>query len=179
MYLCREKKQAMIHTTENATDTIKWETSDADVATVNNGAITGVSVGTATISVSNVAGTIKKEITVTVGPAYTDSEKAEFNSIMNSQSSLSPAPISLEVEPWNVGISLVDGPTTGQKAISIPKGSLFWAQHGIAANGGGNKVNEYTILMDFKLPEGDASYCFYQTNLNNSDEVAAFGKASQ
>jgi uncharacterized protein YjdB len=159
---------------ENATDTIKWETSDAAVATVNNGAITGVSVGTATISVSNVAGTIKKEITVTVEPAYTDSEKAQFASIMNSQSSLLPSPISLDVEPMNLGISLVDGPATAQTAISIPKRSLFWAKHGIAANGGGSKVNEYTILIDFKLPAGDASYCFYQTSMTNSDDVDFF-----
>ncbi|MDR0743622.1 MAG: Ig-like domain-containing protein [Tannerella sp.] len=158
----------------NATDAISWETDNAIVATVVNGVITGVSEGTAVISVSNVSGTIRKSIPVTVKPAYTSLERANFTLIMNSQLSLTPAPVPLDVEALYGGISLVDGPITGQKAIRIPTGSHFLTKHGIEANGGGSKVNEYSILMDFKLSGGNASYCFYQTNLNNSDDVDFF-----
>ncbi|MDR1632544.1 MAG: Ig-like domain-containing protein [Dysgonamonadaceae bacterium] len=157
----------------NATDTIKWTTDDAMVATVVNGTITGVSEGTTTVSVHNVSGTIKKSIPVTVKPAYTGLEIANFTLIINSLQSLNPAPVPLDIEAQYGGISLTAGPKEGQKAIRIPKGSHFRTKHGIPANGGGSKVNEYTVLMDFKLLK-DGSYCFYQTNLNNSDDVDFF-----
>ncbi|MDR2041616.1 MAG: BACON domain-containing protein [Tannerella sp.] len=61
----------------------------------------------------------------------------------------------------------------GSTAVEVAKGSHFLARHGIAANGGGTKVNNYSILIDFKLPN-DNRYCFYQTNLANSDDVDFF-----
>jgi uncharacterized protein YjdB len=159
---------------ENATDVIGWTTADAAVATVSSdGIITGVAVGTTTVTVQNASGSIRKDIPVTVKPAYSNLELANFTLILNSLLSLTPAPVALDVEAKYGGISLVDGPTAGQKAIHIPKGSYFLAKHGMAANGGGSKVNEYSILMDFKLLK-DGSYCFIQTNLNNTDDVDFF-----
>lgn len=54
-------------TPDNATDkSITWTTSDERVATVNNGTVTGITVGTATITAQ--AGSIKAECAVTVNP---------------------------------------------------------------------------------------------------------------
>ncbi|MDR1524611.1 MAG: hypothetical protein LBS79_05040 [Tannerella sp.] len=61
----------------------------------------------------------------------------------------------------------------GATAVEVAKGSYFLAKHGIAANGGGTKVNNYSIMIDFKLPN-DNRYCFYQTNLDNNDDVDFF-----
>jgi hypothetical protein len=61
----------------------------------------------------------------------------------------------------------------GSTAVEVAKGSYFLARHGIEANGGGAKVNHYSMLIDFKLPN-DNRYCFFQTNLENSDDVDFF-----
>jgi hypothetical protein len=61
----------------------------------------------------------------------------------------------------------------GGMAVEVAKGSYFLAKHGIEANGGGKLVNNYSIMIDFKLPN-DNRYCFYQTNLANDDDVDFF-----
>jgi hypothetical protein len=66
-----------------------------------------------------------------------------------------------------------EGPSENDKAVSVGKGSYFLAKHGIAASGGGTKANNYSIMIDFKLPN-DNCYCFYQTNLDNNDDVDFF-----
>ena len=66
-----------------------------------------------------------------------------------------------------------EGPGEDNKAVEVSKGSYFLARHGIAASGDGEKVNSYSILIDFKLPN-DNRYCFYQTNLENTDDVDFF-----
>lgn len=50
----------------NATETILWSSSHPEIATVNNGEITAKSVGSTTITVSNLDGTIKTACEVTV-----------------------------------------------------------------------------------------------------------------
>jgi hypothetical protein len=46
------------------------------------------------------------------------------------------------------------------------------ATHGIAANGGGSRVNQYSIVMDLFSPVTSRSAwrTIYQTNVNNSDD---------
>ena len=68
---------------------------------------------------------------------------------------------------------VVDGPSESNGAVRVYKGSNLIVEHGIDANGGGSKVNEYTIVMDISLPAAPASnrwYCMYQTNSSNSDD---------
>jgi len=65
----------------------------------------------------------------------------------------------------------------GNSAVEVGKGSYFIARHGIAANGDGEKVNNYTLLIDFKLPEATRA-CFLQTDLSNSNDVDIFLRAN-
>jgi hypothetical protein len=53
----------------------------------------------------------------------------------------------------------VEGPN-GARAIEVPKGSYFLAKHGLEANGDEKLVNNYTILIDFKLPNNNG-YSFF------------------
>jgi hypothetical protein len=62
----------------------------------------------------------------------------------------------------------------GTKGVRVASGSYFLADHGIAANGNGLKVNEYTILFDYRLPELDKWYCFLQTDPANQNDGEIF-----
>jgi hypothetical protein len=59
--------------------------------------------------------------------------------------------------------SAIAGPVAGNGALKNNQYHFFSLTHGIPANGGGTKVNAYSIKMDFKVP-GITSYnSFWQT----------------
>ena len=63
----------------------------------------------------------------------------------------------------------VEGPNaTGAARIGV--GSYYISPHGISPNGGGNKVNSYTIVMDVKIPSLGQWYTFYQTEPANTED---------
>ncbi|PKP22497.1 MAG: hypothetical protein CVU05_03605 [Bacteroidetes bacterium HGW-Bacteroidetes-21] len=66
------------------------------------------------------------------------------------------------------GISPLDG------AFNIGTGSYYSCQHGIAANGGGSLVNEYSILWDVKIDNPTVFHCLFQTNTANSNDGDGF-----
>ncbi len=70
--------------------------------------------------------------------------------------------------------SAVDGPEPGDGAVNIGVGSYYKCFHDIAANGGGDWVNQFTITIDFKIPSTVQYYCFYQTDYSNSNDGDAF-----
>ncbi len=49
-------------------------------------------------------------------------------------------------------VDVISGVDGSDGAILIEEGSYYTLTHGIAPNGDGEKVNEYTILIDFKYP---------------------------
>jgi len=48
------------------------------------------------------------------------------------------------------------------------------ARHGIGPNGGGDRVNAYTMLFDMLVPDSGAWRGFYQTDINNSNDGEFF-----
>lgn len=62
----------------------------------------------------------------------------------------------------------VPGPVAGNLATQVPLGSYLTMTHGIAANGGGDSVNEYSVQIDFSVPEIGKWHAFIQTNPSNS-----------
>ena len=161
---------------ENARETLVWSSANPGIATVDEtGIITPVKMGTTTVTVQNVSGTIKKDIPVTVF-----SEPSSFDPIFHL--ALTPTPLPLAVRqagnpsgtgsiPGEGNISLVEGPAPGKIAIQIPLKSHFQVKHLIPANGGGERVNEYTLLVDFKVPQSGVYFSFVQTNYANTDDV--------
>ncbi len=69
------------------------------------------------------------------------------------------------------------GITPDDSAILIGEGSYFVCTHGIAPNGGGKKVNEWTLLIDFSFPPSSLSdppngyNDLFQTNPTNADDA--------
>jgi len=72
----------------------------------------------------------------------------------------------------------IDGPTVFNNAVKIGVGSHYKMSHGIAANGGGTKVNEYTIEIDFRMPAFGGWHCFFQTDPTNTSDGDCFINAS-
>ncbi|MDP3148081.1 MAG: T9SS type A sorting domain-containing protein [Ignavibacteria bacterium] len=57
----------------------------------------------------------------------------------------------------------IAGPTVNNGAVTVPKGSYYKMTHGIAPNGGGAKVNQFTLMFDFKIA-ATAWHNFFQTD---------------
>jgi hypothetical protein len=81
------------------------------------------------------------------------------------------APLEIVGSAQNIaGISAEDG------TISIGEGSYYICRHGIAPNGGGAKVNEWTLLIDFWYPPSSLSdppngyNDLFQTDPTNADD---------
>jgi len=82
------------------------------------------------------------------------------------------APLEIVGSAQNIaGINVEDG------TISIGEGSYYICRHGIAPNGGGAKVNEWTLLIDFWYPPSSLSdppngyNDLFQTDPTNTDDA--------
>ncbi len=64
------------------------------------------------------------------------------------------------------------GGTNG--AVRIGPGSYYNLTHGIAPNGGGSRVNIWSVVIDFKTPSLGSWHCFYQTDTANGDDGDCF-----
>ncbi len=64
----------------------------------------------------------------------------------------------------------ITGPTADDGAVNIGVGSYYVLPHGMPASGGGNRVNEFTLVMDVRIPSLGQWYCMYQTDLTNTDD---------
>lgn len=63
--------------------------------------------------------------------------------------------------------ALIPGPG-GEQAARIGPGSHYRAAHGIAPNGGGEKVNQYSVLMDLRTTLEHRFYALLQTDPANA-----------
>ncbi|MCK9409239.1 MAG: metallophosphoesterase [Bacteroidetes bacterium] len=68
----------------------------------------------------------------------------------------------------------VPGPKPGNGAINIGMGSYYKMKHGIRPNGGGSMVNEYTLMIDFKVPGGGTWKTLFQTDMSNKSDADWF-----
>lgn len=68
----------------------------------------------------------------------------------------------------------IDGPVSGNLATLIGNGSYLAMEHGIGANGGGSFVNEYSLQIDFSVPQIGVYNAFYQTTPDNTDDAEMF-----
>jgi hypothetical protein len=68
----------------------------------------------------------------------------------------------------------VDGPTATNYATRVGVGSYYKITHGIAPNGGGLLVNEYSLVYDFRAPSLESWHCFLQSSATNANDGELF-----
>lgn len=68
----------------------------------------------------------------------------------------------------------VDGPAVDNKATKLGVGSYLKMTHGIEANGGGTKVNQYSMQIDFEVPEITSLHALLQTDPTNTTDADLF-----
>lgn len=69
---------------------------------------------------------------------------------------------------------IVSGASYGDTAIRIGVGSYYRYKHGIAPNGGGDSVNQYTLMYDFKILSLQKWHTFHQTDSTNKNDGECF-----
>ncbi len=69
--------------------------------------------------------------------------------------------------------NIIDGPKTNDNAIKIGVGSYLKMEHGIAPSSG-LFVNEYTLSIDFRIPQLGKWYSFFQTSPTNANDGDCF-----
>lgn len=62
-------------------------------------------------------------------------------------------------------VGAIDGPSAGDRAIRIAKGSTLGLAHGLPV-----PVNEYSIVLDLRLPTDGSWRSLFQTNPRNTDD---------
>ncbi|RPH95362.1 MAG: T9SS C-terminal target domain-containing protein [Calditrichaeota bacterium] len=72
----------------------------------------------------------------------------------------------------------IPGPADNNGAVRVDVGSHFIMNHGIEGNGGGVKVNNWSLLIDFRVAQLDIWHTFYQINPTNEDDGECFKNTS-
>lgn len=67
----------------------------------------------------------------------------------------------------------IPGPEKKDTAVRIGLGSYYKCIHGISPNGG-DSVNRYTLMFDFKVDNFDRWHTFFQTDTNNLNDGECF-----
>lgn len=69
----------------------------------------------------------------------------------------------------------IAGPTTGDSAVTIGgTGNYYTVRHGLTKTGTAAYVNKFSLVIDFRLPQLNKWYCFYQTDPGNANDGDAF-----
>jgi hypothetical protein len=78
----------------------------------------------------------------------------------------------------NGNMTATTGPANHNLAVNVPSGSYLEMTHGMFGNGDGSLVNEYTLQIDFMIPEAGVWHCFFQTDPNNTGDGDFFTNTS-
>jgi hypothetical protein len=157
----------------NLPQDVTWTSDNTAVATVDGGVVTAVAPGTAKITAAAVISTDKTaECTVTVVDVSSLPAGRQLAGIwtFDDGNDIGKATVGSPLIKQGDGFAFVNGPSADNGAVRVAQGSYFRALHEIVANGGGNRVNNYTVLFDFKVSELGRYYCFLQTTLENNDD---------
>jgi len=113
-------------------------------------------------------------VAIIVSTNYAQIEKKGWWTFNDTSNVLAP------IEGYGLPLELVgkqevvSGFNSSDFAVKIGPGNHYKMTHQIAANGGGTKVNEYSIQIDFKVETTSVWHAFFQINPNNNDDGDCF-----
>jgi hypothetical protein len=144
-------------TPEIANQDVSWTSDKTNVVTVDdNGVITAVATGTATITVASLVDESKTaECEVTVVDVSSPASKWLVGIwTFEDADDLGKATVGDDLEASEEGgtYTSIDG-LNNTKAVRITDGGYYTVLHNIGANGGGEYTNEYTLMMDIRGSE--------------------------
>lgn len=160
---------------ENATDKeIIWSVvkGTGDASITENGLLSAIADGTVTAKATSTDGSnVSGSMLITISNQTTVRERKgwwKFDDAFDMVKADIGSPLVLSGTQTSV-----NGPTAGNLATLVPLGSYLDMNHGIAANGGGTLVNEWSLQIDFSVPMIDTWYAFFQTFDGDADLFVA------
>ncbi|MDR2773447.1 MAG: Ig-like domain-containing protein [Tannerella sp.] len=172
---------------ENTTEYFpEWSSSNPSVATVSEtGLLDILAPGNTTITLTS--GNISKHVDVTVLSADAIYSRVKGYWTFDDPSNIAKATVGNDLEfvrvdefsTLGVETGPAEGPSPSNGSAFIPRGSWIKCLHGIPANGGGSRVNEYTIMLDVKpmLVDANAYFSLIQMDADNASEADLYIKS--
>jgi uncharacterized protein YjdB len=156
----------------NAAVTINWNSGDESIVTVSKtGLITGMSKGTATVTVSvrNVSKSVEVTVLTTTPFASWSFEDPSDLAKANVNDGVQGIPLGLVGE-----LTSIAGPSSTNKAVRLAKGSNYLEVfHGMLPSGA-SYVADWTIMVVFKMPEIGAYHSILQTDVTGTNDADFF-----
>jgi hypothetical protein len=158
----------------NIPQEVTWTSDNAEVVSVDGGVITAVAPGTATITAAAVADasrTAECEVTVVDVSTIPAGKWLAGMWTFEDADNLGKATVGYDLEANGSSFTPISGPGN-TKAVKLAN-SYYTIRHNIGANGGGDYVNEYTLMMDIR---GSASeFSGWLSVFNNKTDNAGDG----
>jgi hypothetical protein len=152
----------------NVNQDVTWTSDDTGIVSVDGGVVTAIAPGTAKVTAASVVDASKTaECTVTVVDVSSVPAGKWLAGMWTFEDNNNPgqATIGADLEA-NGSFTPIGGPdNTG--AVKHDPGSYYTVRHNIGANGGGDYVNEYTLMMDVR--GSAAEFADWLSVFNNHD----------
>ena len=159
----------------NASKTVSWTSSDTSVATVSGGKITGVSVGTATITATTINGlkaTVK--VTVNTNPNIVKPTGIVLNNSSVTVKEKSIVSVVATVLPTNAANKTVTWTSSNSKVATVSNGTITGVSAGTATITA-TTFNGYSARVNVTVEERVvSSACVYFKNTNNWSKIYAY-----
>jgi len=150
----------------NATDqNVTWSTSNSSIATVSDGVVTGVSQGSATISVTTNDGGFSASCSVTVTKSSTATDETQF-SLITSTSDL------------EVGKSYIITGGTGDSVVALGTTTNANNRRGVNASVENNKITRGSSIMSLTLGGQQGAWTFFTQNYTGTNGYLTPGDAT-
>jgi predicted phosphodiesterase len=106
----------------------------------------------------------------------------DFNGNLNSSTNGAALTTGFAAPAASAGVTFSNVAINGSAAqvAFFTRGTFFRMTHGLGSNGGGNRLNQYTLLFDVMFPSRPSGWAvLYQSNTNNTDDGEWFVNPSQ
>jgi hypothetical protein len=158
---------------DNLTQEVIWTSDNTAVVTVDGGVVTTVAPGTAKITATSVISDDRTaECVVTVVDVSSMPAGKWIAGMWTFEDADNPGRSTIGADLEISGdITLIRGPgNTG--AVKPAPNAYYTVRHNIGANGGGDRVNEYTLMMDIRgtASEFAAWLSVFNTQSDNTGE---------